>query len=238
MLLPSVRCLLVVAMAASSTLAACDAAGNEAPPSPLGTPATVVTAPTVAPLPPSTPSPLPTTTSPDPAATVVAGAAALESATGQALELLAEWLGIAQTELTVAEAESVVWPDGCLGIDRPMLCTQALVPGFRVVLADAFGGLHAVHGGERGIFVWAGYKQAIGSVLSYDAGARVLTLGLGRDTGDATLVVREAPGTARQTGARPPPADLAEGERVVVGYEAAPDGSAGFVLAWLVSLDQ
>jgi hypothetical protein len=52
---------------------------------------------------------------------------------------LAENLGIAPEEITVVSTEEVEWPDGCLGIQMEgLMCTQAIVPGFRVIL-DANG---------------------------------------------------------------------------------------------------
>ena len=37
----------------------------------------------------------------------------------------------------VIHIEQQTWPDGCLGLSEPdMLCTMALVPGWRVVVSD------------------------------------------------------------------------------------------------------
>ncbi|NJK61022.1 MAG: hypothetical protein HC918_13330 [Oscillatoriales cyanobacterium SM2_1_8] len=39
--------------------------------------------------------------------------------------------------MTVQAVEARTWPNGCLGLGGPdELCTQALVPGWRVVLTD------------------------------------------------------------------------------------------------------
>ena len=41
----------------------------------------------------------------------------------------------ARADIKVTSAEPVTWPDGSLGCPRPgMVYTQALVPGFRIVL--------------------------------------------------------------------------------------------------------
>lgn len=48
---------------------------------------------------------------------------------------LAENLGISPEDITIVSTEEVEWPDGCLGIQiEGLLCTQAIVPGFRVIL--------------------------------------------------------------------------------------------------------
>lgn len=48
---------------------------------------------------------------------------------------LAESLGISPDDITVVSTEEVEWPDGCLGIQMEgLMCTQAIVPGFRVIL--------------------------------------------------------------------------------------------------------
>lgn len=63
----------------------------------------------------------------------------------------AEEAGVDIGEVRVVTAEEVTWPDGSLGCPEPgMSYTQALVPGFRVVLE--IGGdelnFHAAQGGE------------------------------------------------------------------------------------------
>lgn len=63
----------------------------------------------------------------------------------------ADEAGVAIDEVRVVSAEEVTWPDGSLGCPEPgMAYTQALVPGFRVVLE--IGGdelhFHAAQGGE------------------------------------------------------------------------------------------
>lgn len=48
---------------------------------------------------------------------------------------LAESLDISPDEITVVSTEEVEWPDGCLGIQMEgLMCTEAIVPGFRVIL--------------------------------------------------------------------------------------------------------
>jgi hypothetical protein len=48
---------------------------------------------------------------------------------------LAESLDISPADITVVSTEEVEWPDGCLGIQMEgLMCTQVIVPGFRVIL--------------------------------------------------------------------------------------------------------
>jgi hypothetical protein len=59
----------------------------------------------------------------------------LPAAVETAVEMLAEELPAAVEEFQVMAFESVEWPDGCLGLADPdEMCTQAIVPGWRVVL--------------------------------------------------------------------------------------------------------
>lgn len=47
----------------------------------------------------------------------------------------AELTGAPPAAFSVIAAESVTWPDGSIGCPRPgMMYTQALVPGYRIVL--------------------------------------------------------------------------------------------------------
>jgi hypothetical protein len=58
--------------------------------------------------------------------------------------------GQARSAITVVSAESVTWSDGSLGCPEPgMLYTQALVPGYRVVLQAGEERLE-YHAGARG----------------------------------------------------------------------------------------
>ena len=160
---------------------------------------------------------------------------ALEVVTGNAIELMAEWLGVPATDLSVAEAEALVWPSGCLGVEAPgVLCTQALTPGFRVVLRDAFDGLHRVHAGTGGAIRWAGERVVSGAIVAVEGAAVTI------DAPDGAIVALASPGT-RFTGVDGPTsldglaalaADL-EGRRVTVAVDPSPTGAALHVLAWL-----
>ncbi len=52
-----------------------------------------------------------------------------------AVTRLASILDLPPEQISVVSTEAVEWPNGCLGIERPgMMCTQAIVPGFRIIL--------------------------------------------------------------------------------------------------------
>ncbi len=53
-----------------------------------------------------------------------------------AIASLAQTLGVPGEQITVVSSESVTWPNGCMGVQRlGMMCTQNMVPGFRIVLS-------------------------------------------------------------------------------------------------------
>lgn len=58
-----------------------------------------------------------------------------QSVLDEMLEQVSGLSSVPVSELTVASAEAVTWPDGSLGCPEPgMVYTQALVEGFRVVI--------------------------------------------------------------------------------------------------------
>jgi hypothetical protein len=64
----------------------------------------------------------------------------------------AERANVQPEEVAVLSAESVTWSDGSLGCPEPgMMYTQALVPGYRVVV-EAGGTQMSFHASERGDF--------------------------------------------------------------------------------------
>ncbi|MGB5102618.1 MAG: hypothetical protein WBO04_04770 [Steroidobacteraceae bacterium] len=72
-------------------------------------------------------------------------------------------------ELEVVSAESVTWSDGSLGCPAPgMMYTQALVPGYRVVV-DAGGQRYDYHASLRGGFSLCPEGRAIDPVSRADA---------------------------------------------------------------------
>lgn len=68
------------------------------------------------------------------------------------IQQAADGAGVRGDEVTVVVAESVTWSDGSLGCPRPgQIYTQALVPGYRVVLRVG-GDEMAYHASESGDF--------------------------------------------------------------------------------------
>lgn len=53
-----------------------------------------------------------------------------------AIQALSEQHNIATDQIKLVSTEAETWPDGCLGVALPgMMCTQALVDGFRILLS-------------------------------------------------------------------------------------------------------
>ena len=248
-MLVRVACLL----AAVLLVAACSSQDEPPPRNPLASPTPAGTAaptasPTAAPTAAPTLSPTASTAPPStPAATASPEGATdeqqLELATGNAIEFMAEWLGTPATELEVDVAEAVVWPDACLGVVQPgVACATVLTPGFRIVLRDAFGGLHRVHASSDGVLRWAGEAVVIGKVVSVEGAAIVLgdvegdhaIPGVDLVVGDPATV-RDAPGSSYIAVAGPQ--DLAEGVSVAVALDPHPEGGSTPLIAWLAVLE-
>lgn len=89
----------------------------------------------------------------DPTAGPSAGGAALSRAALDALlERASRDLGLDVDEIRVVRAEAVTWSDGSNGCPQEgMAYTQALVPGYRVIL-DAAGERIHYHAGGQGEF--------------------------------------------------------------------------------------
>lgn len=68
------------------------------------------------------------------------------------IDQLAAQLGTERQSITVASSEAITWNDGSLGCPKPgEFYTQALVPGYRVIL-EASGKQYDYHASERGYF--------------------------------------------------------------------------------------
>ena len=167
----------------------------------------------------------------------------LELVTGNAIELMAEWLGAPATDLSVDLAEAVVWPDACLGVAQPgVACAAVLTPGFRIVLRDALGGTHRVHASRDGVMRWVG-EAIVGGVVAGVEGSAILLEDVEGDHaipgvdlvfGDQVSAV-DAPGTSYLVVAGP--RQLRAGDRVAVALDLDPDGGPNPLIAWLVVLE-
>ena len=226
----------VVAALAIATVAACTSNDDPPPRSPLGsTPAA-----SPSPTPDASPTPAAGTAAPAPSSEGAPSPELLEALVGNAIELMAEWLGVPATDLDVVETEALVWSDGCLGVGVPgAACTQALVPGFRTVLRDRFDGMHRVHGDDSGRVVrWVGERMLMGTIA--DASRHWIEIA----TADGEVRVNAASGSRYWgAGLSPSAIDLVSvaeaigDSEVAVGIDPAADGSSSHVIAWLVVLE-
>jgi hypothetical protein len=82
-----------------------------------------------------------------------------------ALKSLSKTLSLDVAQITLISTEAVDWPDGCLGVVRVgVMCTQAEVPGFKIVL-EANGQEYEFHTNQNGsIALLAEDPQAFGAV--------------------------------------------------------------------------
>lgn len=103
-----------------------------------------------------------------------------------AVSRLASMLNVSAEEISVISTEAVDWPDGCLGVERPgMMCTQAIVPGYRIIL-QAGGEQYEFRTNESGSQVVQAGGAPLG--LMEQAVAAQLAFNLGFDV-DEILVV-------------------------------------------------
>jgi hypothetical protein len=157
----------------------------------------------------------------------------LEFFIGNALELMAEWLGIPVTDLRVFSAEALVWPNPCIGINQPgVFCAQVLTPGFRIELRDSFDNVHGVHGTTLGEIRWRGESVISGTVVAIESSM----ITIAADAGQHVLSI--VPGTNfGRPGAEIGVGLLKEGLAVVTGFDNSPTGAGGLVPAWLVVVE-
>lgn len=81
-----------------------------------------------------------------------AGGEAPQELVEQMIDDLAAKLGIERQSITVISTEAITWNDGSLGCPKPgEFYTQALVPGYRVML-EANGKRYNYHASEQGYF--------------------------------------------------------------------------------------
>jgi len=215
----------MLAAVAGLLLAACGS-GEEAPPTNPLNDTTTVTATATLPAVVPTDEPAPTGPAPiDPNDT--------EAATGRALTLLAEWLGVPATNFSIGAAEPIEWSDACLGVAYPgMACAQVITPGFRIELLDVYLNPHAVHLDTSGGAVWAGQMADEGVVVDVQLAAGRIRIEVDGDL----LILRLAPGTATP-GLAEGSAALQPGMGVAVTFDAAPDGNEPPVVASIVPLE-
>lgn len=115
----------------------------------------------------------------------------LTPAQAAALTLLSQTLNLPADQIALVSTEAVTWPDGCLGVERPgMMCTQALVEGYRVLL-EADGRQYEVRTNLSGsVAVLASGREA-GSMVEIVL-IRQLAGNLGLDEDSISVVSSEA----------------------------------------------
>ena len=155
-----------------------------------------------------------------------------ERITGEALALLAEWIGAPATEFRLTSIEAVAWPDACLGIINPAVaCAEVVTPGYRVSLhhVGAPSNAYLIHAGKGGRYVWSpsrGPEERIVASVDPDAG----TVGLERPAGgddQLGLLHRAVPGSSLDVPLR----DLQPGQRVWIGTaDPLDDAEAGLIV--------
>lgn len=157
----------------------------------------------------------------------------LELFIGNAIELMAEWLGIPITDLRVFSAEALVWPNTCIGINQPgVFCTQVLTPGFQIELRDSFDNVHGVHGTTLGEIRWRGESVISGAVVDIESSVITIATGVGHH------LLSVVPGTSfGKPGSEIDIGLLTEGRVVVTGFDNSPVGSGGLVPAWLIVVE-
>jgi len=137
---------------------------------------------------PTPPSVLPVDDS-QPDATPTHIPADLTPAQQAAVSALSDITGLPADKITLVSTEAVTWPDGCLGVQRgEMMCTQALVEGFKIVL-EAEGREYEFHTNQNGSAVVLAPGELSASVE--DAVVAQLTQNLGLDKKDISVVSSE-----------------------------------------------
>ncbi len=108
-----------------------------------------------------------------------------------ALTALADQLSLTADKIKLVSTEAVTWPNGCLGIVRiGVLCTQAEVPGFKIIL-EADGKNYEFHTNQDGSIVMLA-EGAQDSAAVEDVVIKQLTANLGLKESDISVVSNTA----------------------------------------------
>ena len=144
------------------------------------------------------------------------------------------------TDLALAEAEALVWSDGCLGVPVPgAACTQALVPGFRRRAArPLWRAASRARRRRRACGAVGGERILLGTIADATRDSITIT------TADGEVTLLAAPGSRFWgSGLSPGANDLVEVAQVIgdaevaVAADPSPDGGPAPVIAWLVVLE-
>lgn len=235
---PSVRTrVLTVAVLSAALALGCDR-GDPPPTNPLdesavtGTAAPIPTSPAVFPPVPGTAStPAPGASATPTATADAATQSAREKAAGRAIEAMAGWLGVPQTEFTIETVEVVAWPSACLGVDRPdRACAQVVTPGERVRVRHRSGETYEVHLGPREAAAWQPRYEATRTIVSVDLSTGLVTLQPLSGSDEMGSKHRPVPGSF-VGGIK----DLKAGDRVQIAVVPWPARDAGFAaIVWMM----
>ncbi|MDA0366449.1 MAG: hypothetical protein O2843_11410, partial [Chloroflexi bacterium] len=202
------------ALLAIAVIAALTACGGGAPPprTPFGTDTATPTAATSTATASPAASASPTATAATPGVPV---AVDRELAIGKAIERMAQWLGVEQTDVVFASFAEDTFSNACLGVARPAIaCAEVVTPGVRVSLLDRTSAGHEVRADAAlQSFAWAPAAMANGRITAIDQAVGTLSL----DAAGTTLRLRRAPGTLQDT----PFDELAAGDQVTIGFDHA-----------------
>ena len=179
----------------------------------------------------------PTAATPSPAAS--ASSTLSQGIGGRLLDRFATVRGGGREALTVDKLEEVLWPDACLGVQRPtVVCAERQVRGYRALIRfqrEPFT-WEVRTDISLDTFVWVAEVQAEGVTARIDADGTISLRGSGPpfDTALAPgqIEAEIAPGTEFLT----PLADLGVGQRVAFGIAGRPSSDVA-ALVWIVRLD-
>ena len=160
-----------------------------------------------------------------------------ERITGEALALLAEWIGAPATEFRLTSIEAVEWPDACLGVANPALtCADVVTPGYRVTLhhVAAPSSPYLVHVSKAENYVWAPSRGPVSRrVAAVDPDGGTVTLeNLGATEAHMGSLQRVVPGTFLEVPLR----DLQPGQLVSIGTADPLDGAEAGLIVILVPI--
>ncbi len=104
-----------------------------------------------------------------------------------AISSLSSTLNLPADKITVVSSDAVIWPNGCMGVQRiGVMCTMNQVPGFRIIL-EANGTQYEFHTNRDGSMITpGGGMQASGP--AQDAVRKYLASMLGIDTNQISVV--------------------------------------------------
>lgn len=115
------------------------------------------------------------------------GPSEMTPAQSAAITLLSATLNLSADKISLVSTEAVTWPDGCLGVQRVgVMCTQAQVPGYRIVL-EADGVKYEVHTDESGESTVLSQDAQLGGIAE-KAVISQLAQNLGLKEGDISVV--------------------------------------------------